>query len=58
VLFFISLSTRRIEYIASTTNPDGRWATQQARNLVIQLGSEHTFRFLVHDRDTKFSRPR
>ncbi len=55
VLFFISLATRRIEYIASTSNPDGRWATQQARNLVMQLGDEHPFRFLVHDRDTKFS---
>ena len=30
--------------------------TQQARNLVIQLGDEHPFRFLIHDRDTKFSR--
>jgi putative transposase len=29
---------------------------QQARNLVIQLGDQHSFRFLVHDRDTKFSR--
>jgi putative transposase len=41
VLFFISLATRRIEYIASSTNPDGRWVTQQARNLVMQLGEEH-----------------
>jgi hypothetical protein len=56
VLFFISLATRRIEYVASTPNPDGRWATQQARNLVMQLGDEHPFRFLVHDRDAKFSR--
>jgi putative transposase len=55
VLLFISLATRRIEYIASTSNPDGRWVTQQARNLVMQLGDEHPFRFLVHDRDTKFT---
>jgi putative transposase len=55
VLFFISFATRRIEYIASTSNPDGRWVTQQARNLVMQLGDEHPFRFLVHDRDSKFS---
>ena len=55
VLFFISLATRRIEYIASTSNSDGRWATQQARNLVMQLGDERRFRFLVHDRDAKFT---
>lgn len=55
VLFFISLGTRRIEYVACTANPDGRWATQQARNLVMQFGDEQPFRFLVHDRDSKFS---
>jgi putative transposase len=55
VLFFISVETRRIEYIACTQNPDGRWAAQQARNLIMQLGDEQPFRFLVHDRDAKFS---
>ena len=55
VLFFISLATRRIEYVACTSNPDGGWVAQQARNLIIQLGDEQPFRFLVHDRDTKFS---
>jgi putative transposase len=55
VLFFISLARRRIEYIACTPNPDGRWVAQQARNLVMQLGEQQPFRFLVHDRDSKFS---
>lgn len=55
VLFFISLATRRIEYVACSSNPDGRWVAQQARNLVMQLDDEQTFRFLIHDRDTKFS---
>jgi putative transposase len=55
VLFFLSLATRRIEYVACTTNPDGRWTAQQARNLVMQLGNEQPFGFLIHDRDTKFS---
>jgi putative transposase len=55
VLFFISLATRRIEFIACTSNPDGEWVAQQARNLVVQLGEQQTFRFLVHDRDAKFS---
>jgi hypothetical protein len=31
VLFFISLATRRIEYVACTSNPDGRWVAQQAQ---------------------------
>jgi putative transposase len=56
VLFFISLASRRIEYIVATSNPDGRWVTQQARNLIMRLGDEHPFRFVVHDRDTKFTR--
>src|SRR5215207_5379697 len=43
VLFFISLATRRIEYIASSSKPDGRWVAQQARILVMQLGDEHPF---------------
>jgi putative transposase len=54
VLFFISLATRRIEYIACTANPDGRWVAQQARNLVMQLGDEQPYRFLIHDRNAKF----
>jgi putative transposase len=54
VLFFISLATRRIEFVASTANPDGRWITQQARNLAMQLGDDQPFRFLIHDRDAKF----
>jgi putative transposase len=57
VLFFLSLATRRIEYIACTPNPDGRWVAQQARNLVMQLGErERRFELLIHDRDTKLSR--
>jgi putative transposase len=29
VLFFISLATRRIEYVACASNPDGRWVTSK-----------------------------
>ena len=57
VLFFISLATRRIEYVACSAHPDGRWVAQQARNLVMQLGEGQRFRFLIHDRDAKFSHP-
>jgi putative transposase len=54
VLFFISLATRRVEYIACSSSPDGVWVAQQARNFVMQLGDEQPFRLLIHDRDKKF----
>jgi len=54
VLFFISLETRRVEYVACTPTPNGSWVAQQARNLVMQLGDTSPFRFLIHDRDSKF----
>jgi putative transposase len=54
VLFFISLATRRIEYAACTSNPDGGWTAQQARNLMMQLGDDRPFRLLIRDRDSKF----
>ena len=57
VLVFICIGSRRIEYVACTSNPDGVWMLQQARNLLMDLddrGQEP--RFLIHDRDTKFSR--
>jgi hypothetical protein len=58
VLFFISLERRRIEHIAVTSNPSGAWVTQQARNLIIDLAERghQQPRFLIHDRDSKFSR--
>ena len=56
VLFFVSLERRRIEFVASTSNPDGRWVAQQARNLLMLLADrEQSFQFLLHDRDSKFS---
>jgi putative transposase len=53
VLFFIELQTRRVHLAGTTTNPDGRWVTQQARNLSIS-GALDDARFLIRDRDTKF----
>jgi putative transposase len=56
VLFFIELATRRVRLAGITTNPDGRWVTQQARNLLMQLEDEGVRpRFLVRDRDSKFT---
>jgi putative transposase len=57
VLFFIELATRRVRLAGITTNPDGPWVTQQARNLLMQLDDEGVYpRFLVRDLDSKFSR--
>jgi putative transposase len=56
VLFFLELGTRRVHLAGCTANPDGRWATQQARQLVWSRSERVTpIRFLLHDRDSKFS---
>jgi putative transposase len=53
VLFFIDLRTRRVHLAGTNTNPDGRWVTEQARNLSLSGALEHV-RLLIRDRDTKF----
>jgi putative transposase len=56
VMFFIEHGSRRVRLAGVTANPDGVWMRQQARNLAVEerlLG----VRFLVHDRDAKFSGP-
>jgi putative transposase len=57
VLFFVSIGTRRVEYFGCTSNPNAAWIAQQARNLLMDLDERRERpRFLIHDRDTKFSR--
>jgi transposase len=57
VLFFIEVATRRVRVAGVTTNPDRAWVTQQARNLLMQLDVDGVHpRFLVRDRDSKFTR--
>jgi transposase InsO family protein len=56
VLFFVSIGTRRVEYVACTSKPNTVWMTQQARNLLMDLDDRSQRpRFVIHDRDTKFS---
>jgi putative transposase len=54
VLFFIELESRRVHFAGCTTNPSGAWVLQQARNLSF-TGLFERIRFLIHDRDSKFT---
>jgi putative transposase len=57
VLFFIELGTRRVHLAGCTANPDGSWGAQQARQLAWSLSERAVpIRFLIHGRDSKFSR--
>jgi hypothetical protein len=54
--FFIELDTRRVYLAGTTAHPDGMWVAQQARQHVWEItDSETSFRFLIHDRDRKFT---
>jgi hypothetical protein len=56
VLAFISIGFRRVEYCAGTSRPDTGWMLQQARNLLMELDDRNRgVRFLIHDRDAKFT---
>jgi len=58
VLFFIEVGSRRLHVAAATAHPNGAFVTQQARNLCFELDErDEPVRFLIHDRDAKFSGP-
>ena len=57
VLFVIEVQSRAVHVLGATANPNGAWVTQVARNFASDLEETgRNFRFLIRDRDTKFTR--
>jgi putative transposase len=56
VLFALEVADRSLQVLGVTADPDGHWTSQQARNLVMDLGEDVArFRFLVRDRAGQFA---
>ena len=54
--FVIEVGSRYVHVFGVTANPDGRWTTQQARSLLMDLGDHAAdFRYLVRDRAGQFT---
>jgi hypothetical protein len=54
-LFFLHLKTRSVVLAGLTPFPNDAWLKQIARNLTVADGPMTNARFLLHDRDAKFS---
>ena len=56
VFFVIEVNPRDVHLVGATSNPDGHWTTQQARDLLADLGERAaSFTCLVRDRGGQFT---
>jgi transposase InsO family protein len=56
VFFVLEVGSRYVHILGITSNPDGPWTTQQARNLLIDLGERaEQFKVLIRDRAGQFT---
>jgi putative transposase len=56
VFFVIEVDSRYVHVVGMTAYPDGSWTTQQARNLLMDLGERAArFKYLIRERAGQFT---